>query len=328
MRRILAADIGGTNSRFAEFLLGPDGGLEPGAGLWLPTAGSGSLGGLLDALRERGFPLDPRKADVVSLAVAGPVRAGLFCDPPNISWSVDLSRAREEYGFRAHVLVNDFAAQAYAVRTPAMDEAVPVLSGEADPDGAVVVLGPGTGLGMSVLVPDGRGGWLALPTEGGHALFPFCGEREFAFQDFLRRRSGREQIIGDLVVSGGGLAALHAFFTGRERAPRDVGEAFEDYPEILEWAARFLGRVCRDAALGILATGGVVVSGGVAARMRRLTGHPAFEEEFRRSETHAALLVRIPVRLNLCEEAGLWGAAFAGAMALQGGNGNRNRASC
>ncbi|WP_461210250.1 glucokinase [Desulfocurvus sp. DL9XJH121] len=320
MQRILAADIGGTHGRFAAFSLSPDGGLamldQP---VWLFSAGAGSLGELLAALAAEAPGLDPRHADMAALAVAGPVRANTFCDPPNIAWSVDLSEARIEYGMARHVLINDFAAQAFAVRTPAMDGAVEVLPGSADPDGNVAVLGPGTGLGKAVLAPDGRGGWVALSTEGGHCLFPFSGEREFAFQEFVRARTGRGQVIGDMVVSGGGLSALHAFFTGEELAPPRVAARLADEPEVLEWAARFLGRACREAALEHLAMGGVVVSGGVAARVRELTSHVAFAREFRFSETHAPLLERMPVRLNICEDAGLWGAAFAGAQALRRG---------
>ena len=120
-----------------------------------------------------------------------------------------------------------------------------------------------------------------------------------------------------MVVSGPGLAALHAFHTGRELAPAEVAAALESNPDVLEWAARLWGRACRDAALRTLCTGGVVLSGGVAAKARAVTRHPAFAREFRQSETHGALLGSIFVRLNACEDAGLWGAALAGAGELE-----------
>lgn len=314
MPRILAADCGGTNCRFAVFEA-RDGRLSMGESLWLPTAEAVSFSHLLRTLRESDFPLRPEDADVVALAVAGPVRGGVFCDPPNIPWNVDLTNARERFGFGRHVLINDFAAQAYAVRTPAMDDAVDVLPGKADPGGPVAVLGPGTGLGLSVLVPDGRGGWGALPTEAGHAMFPFMSYREFAFQSFLRGRTGLSQVTGDMVVSGSGLSAIHAFHTEEEVAPAEAVAAFDDNPVVLEWAARFLGRMCRESVLRYLATGGVVVSGGVAAKARTIISHPAFAEEFRKFETFADRLGTLPVRLNVCENAGLWGAAFAGMQA-------------
>lgn len=315
MAHILAADLGGTTCRFAVFEY-RGGRLEMAAHWRLPTAEARSFDALMAALHAGGLPLPPGGADMAALAVAGPVR-GQTCDPPNIPWSVDLSRARERYGFARHLLVNDFEAQAWAVRTPAMDDAATVVPGAADPAGAVAVLGPGTGLGMALSAPDGHGGWLALPSEAGHALFPFDGEAEFAFQEFLKRRTGRAQVVGDMVVSGPGLAALHAFHTGRELAPPEVSASLEANPEVLDWAARFWGRACRDAALRTLCTGGVVLSGGVAAKARAVTRHPAFAREFRRSETHGVLLGSISVRLNAREDAGLWGAALAGARELE-----------
>lgn len=313
MPRILAADLGGTNCRFAAFEA-HGGRLEMGASLWLPTAKAASFDALVASLRASDFPLDPHDADVVALAVAGPVRGNVSCDPPNIPWTVDLTEARGRYGFRRHVLLNDFAAQAYAVRTPVMDDAVEVVAAEADASGPVAVLGPGTGLGTSLLAPDGHGGWLALPTEAGHAPFAFHGEEEFAFQRFVSGRTGRGQVIGDMVVSGPGLCAIHAFHTGEELDAAAVSAALGENPRVLEWAARFLGRACRDAALRYLATGGVVVSGGVAAKVRGITTHPVFVEEFRRTDTHVQLLGAIGVKLNVREDAGLWGAAFAGTM--------------
>jgi glucokinase len=316
VKRILAADIGGANARFAAF------GLEAGVlrlerSLWLPTAGSPSFPALLERLAASDFPLDPRAADHVALALAGPVERGVLCRPPNIAWSLDLSRARADWGWPAFTLLNDFAAQAWACVSPAMDRARPVLPGNPDPEGVVAVIGPGTGLGMAALVPDGRGGFLVLATEGGHALFPLAGEEEFAFWRFARDTLGREQLIGDLVVSGSGLALLHRFLHGEEITPAEAAARFGPDSPVLAWFARFLGRACRHLALNTLALGGVVVAGGVAARNPEILAHPAFAAEFRASETHAALLARIPVRLNADQDAGLWGAARLAQAALE-----------
>ncbi|MBU1001662.1 MAG: glucokinase [Proteobacteria bacterium] len=319
MARILAADIGGTNSRFAVFE-GHEGRLEMGPSVWLPTREAGSFRQLLTNLEASGLPLRPADADIVALAVAGPVTGGVRCNPPNIPWKVDLLSAREDFGFSRFILINDFAAQALAVRTAAMDGALELLPGQADEQGVVGVIGAGTGLGKAALAPDGRGGWLALSTEGGHSLFPFSGSEEFEFQGFLMQRTGCRQITGDMVVSGRGLSALHAFHAGEELTPAEVAAALGNQPLVLEWAARFYGRACRHMALDLLALGGVVVSGGVAAKTPGLVTHGAFGTEFHFSETHGKLLAGIPVRLNRCEESGLWGAAFSAVQKLSSGS--------
>jgi glucokinase len=111
-------------------------------------------------------------------------------------------------------------------------------------------------------------------------------------------------------VSGKGLSYIHRFLTGRNLEPSEVVGEFSKYPETLEWASRFYARVCRNYVLETLATGGLYIAGGVAARAPELLTHPAFEQEFRSSDTLAALLAKIPVSLIRDENSGLWGGAM------------------
>lgn len=316
--RILAADIGGTNARFGAFAGAGDGSLCLLGSCWLPTAESASFPDLLARLeQEGGLPLVPSAADAVAVAIAGPVEEGRRCAPPNIAWDLDLARDVPTPGRGRWLLLNDFAAQAYACRTAVMDRAEAVLPGRPDPGGVVAVVGAGTGLGKAALVPDGRGSWRVLATEAGHGLFPFAREEEMAFWRFVRAETGRVQVIGDMVCTGRGLSLLHCFLTGEERAPEQVAARFGPDSATLEWFARFLGRACREFALQTVCLGGLVVAGGIAARNPAVVRHPAFAAEFRDSETHAALLARIPVRLSADQEAGLWGAAWAGLLGVR-----------
>lgn len=314
--KILAADIGGTSARFGHFKAENGGELEYVSSEWLETARSSSFGELMEMLVESDFGLPPGEADIVSLAIAGPVVGGVRSYPPNISWDVDLSNAAQEFGFRDFSLLNDFAAQAYACRSPIMREAREILPGEIDYDAVAAVIGAGTGLGHAALIPDERGGHLAMPSEGGHMLFPFTTDEEYEYGRFLREATGREQIIGDIVVSGGGLSLLHRFLTGEKLEPKEVAGKLEQNPETLKWFARFYGRVCKNFALLTVAMGGLYISGGVAAKTPLLIDNEHFKREFRSSETHSRLLSRIPVLLNSNQESGLWGAALRGLQVL------------
>jgi glucokinase len=262
------------------------------------------------------FPLKPEDADITVLAVAGPVERGVYSSPPLISWDVDLTGAGREFGFRKCALINDFVAQAYATRSPAGEEAETVLEGEAVGDAPVAVLGAGTGLGKSALLADGSGGYMAVPSEGGHANFPFVGREECEYQDFLLRELDEEYITLNVVVSGRGLSLLHRFHTGEELDPREAASRFSPDSPTLEWASRFYGRVCRNFALEVLAEGGVYIAGGVAAKNPLLLTHGAFAREFRSSSAHEGLLGRIPVFLVTDENSGLWGAALLGRQIL------------
>jgi glucokinase len=315
VKRILVADIGGTNSRFAAFSF-TNGELVRQASVWLSTTGATSFAQLLDQLAASPLPCTPQTADAIVLAVAGPVEDGKRAALPNIGWDIDLDALPDSCGCSGALLVNDFLAQAYACLSPAMRDTLSILPGTPVEGAPVAVLGAGTGFGHALLIKVTDGLYTALPSEGGHAHFPFVGTEEHAYAEFLHKETGKSQIIGDMVVTGSGIRYLHTFFTGERLPSREVtARLTPDMPELV-WFARFLGRACHDYVLKTLALGGVVLTGGVVSGNPSIARHPAFAQAFLDSDTHGHLLRKIPVHLNTNEEFGLWGAAQLAAMHL------------
>jgi glucokinase len=170
-----------------------------------------------------------------------------------------------------------------------------------------------------------------LPSEGGHSLFPFKGQEEAAFQEFLLRMTKRKEAIGDMVVTGSGLSAIYAyhnddnFLRPSPEIAAKINGAIPNLPapgmaspgsgsdplvKSLEWLARFYGRVARNFVLEVLALGGVYLSGGMLEHVPALLGHSAFAAEFRGSESQHELLQEVPVNWVSNQEVGLWGAAL------------------
>jgi glucokinase len=317
MKNILSADIGGTNSRFGHFTIGSDGKLALMALKWLSTAEARSFADLIRMLKQSDFPLKPEYADIVILAVAGPVEDRVRSKPPLIEWDIDITQARQDLCFNRCILINDFIAQAFACPSPIGEAAEKILPGFPDPDASAAVTGAGTGFGKALIVPDGLGGFVAVPSEGAHANFPFVSKEEFEYQNFLLKERGDRYITINTVVSGKGLSYLHQFLTGRIREPHEVAAEYSLFPKSLEWASRFYARVCRNYVLETLAMGGLYVAGGVAAKTPELVTHPAFEAEFRSSDTMAGLLAKIPVSLIRDENSGLWGGAMLAKQTLK-----------
>ncbi len=319
MKTILAADIGGTNSRFAHFQIDQNSTLALVGTKWLPTTEADSFAQLLEQLSLSDFTLASEKADIAVIAVAGPVEHGTYCAPPYISWDIDLTRKESKKALQQGYLINDFVAQAYACRSPVGKSAGSILPGEIIADGTIGVLGAGTALGKASLVPLPGNRFLALPSEGGHAYFPFISPREFSFHKFYQEKSGLKHITGNLVVSGRGLSYIHWFLSGEELEPQEVTARFTPESETLAWAAKFYGRVCRDYALDVLALGGLYIAGGVAARNSEILTHRNFRNEFLNSPTMGHLLANIPVFLIDNQDSGLWGAGFYGQQIIQEG---------
>ncbi len=318
MPEILAADIGATNSRFAHFRV-EEGELILMDSVWLASQEVDSFAQLLAQLDASDMKLTPGESDAVSLALAGPVQDGVYCQPPHIAWDVDLERDGTLLGPGLKLLMNDFVAQAFASRTPVMAQAEQILPGQVDDTAALGVIGAGSNLGHAALLPDPRGGHVALASEGGHGAFAFQGEREFEYMAFLSNKVDEPYPTGDTVVSGRGLSLLHEFLTGDSLEPAQVARKLGEDSETLQWMARLYGRACRQWALQVVALGGLYIAGGLAARVPVLVRHPAFAAEFLRSASMERLLQQIPVFLNRDQNCGLWGAALAALERLKAG---------
>lgn len=307
--RILAADIGGTNSRFGLFEAEAGGNVRKVFSKWLKTSHYNSfkelLNGFLSALNKD----DLEGLRAASFAVAGPIERGFFSKPPNIPWGIDLHDL--VLPVKKVKLLNDFAAQAYACRTPAVEGARQILAGIGDPSAPIACVGAGTGLGQACLIPVPGGGFIAASSEGSHTPFPFLDEEEIAYGRFLKARLKVPFAECDVVVSGRGLSLLHEYMTGDLLEPEEVTNRFKEGSPTIERMGSFYGRVCRNYVLQTVSFGGLYIAGGVAAKAPSLVLCQGFRREFCTSSTMGRILGKVPVYLNNNEESGLWGAAFA-----------------
>jgi glucokinase len=257
-----------------------------------------------------------RAVDQAVIAVATPVETDVikFTNSP---WTFSIDGLRARLGLRRLAVINDFVAQALAMPHLAADEIVQIGPGTATPGRAVGVIGPGTGLGVSALVP-GKVGWMALPTEGGHVSFAPGNAREDQVLATLRQRLGH--VSNERLLSGQGLLNLAqslATIDGRTCAadsPAAVTEAARDggCPSCREAVALFsalLGSAASDLALTLGARGGVFVTGGVCARLGPLFDRDAFRRRFVEKGRMRPFLEPIPTWLVQRTDTGLLGAS-------------------
>ncbi|MDR3177058.1 MAG: glucokinase [Desulfovibrio sp.] len=341
MIRILAADIGATHCRFALIAAEVSDEDLPLLSIRRKRVFPGrAFPDCARALRSLFAPDADTQAllshdepvDAAVLAPAGPVLAQgdeAVCAMPNLPWVLRSDELRSLLGVPRVMLLNDLSAQAYACLLPAEADTVCALAGEAMSGAPLAVAAAGTGFGKALLLCEsGYAGERkkerldrmsrarVLPSEGGHAEFPFVGEEEFAFARFAARKKGGDRLIGDDIVSGIGLALIADYLTGAGAPPEQAAKMCADRPEILEWYARFYGRFCRNYVLDALALGGLYVSGGMALRVPVLD-HPAFAEEFYAQTPPGHFLRSVPVWHMRAPEAGLFGAALYALLRLR-----------
>ena len=308
--KILAADIGGTNSRFAIVELSGLADIAMSEPVIFPTWSDAleSFDHLLQHYsdnRPAGTP-DVDQFDALAIAIAGAV-SGQRATLPNLPWDIDLSLSRP---LENVFLLNDFFAQAHGFMDPGVFDRIDLVrSGSAIGPGSIAIVGAGTGLGHAALKPLG-GDRIVISSEAGHATLAFHGARERAAEAAMLKRTGKTWLSGDSVVSGSGAALLHEALTGKTVSPAEALKKGQVESETCSLYSRFYARVCRNYCLTMFPVEALVISGGVAAKNPHLIASDSFFEEFNDGLSYRHILERIPIYLNRDEAMGLKGAAI------------------
>lgn len=314
--QVVAVDIGGTHARFA--LADVAGGrvqhlTEP---VTLKTAEHASFQAAWNAFAACQTSPIPR---AVAIAVACPVR-GEVLRLTNNPWSIAPALLGEMLDVDAQTIVNDFEAVGHAVVHvgPEHFRHVCGLQGALSQAGVTTIVGPGTGLGVAMLVRDG-GTYNVVPCEGGHADFAPLDSIDDAILADLRPRYGRVSV--ERIVSGSGLAILYGVLARAEgcdvplRDDKDLWAVALDGSDRLASAAlaRFclnLGAIAGDLALAHGPTA-VVLAGGLGLRLADYLPRSGFAQRFTAKGRFAELMTDIPVSLITYPQPGLYGAAAA-----------------
>lgn len=324
---LLAGDVGGTKTRLGIFPPAA----EPSLPLAEATFENARYPDLEAVVREflGGVKMPVERA---CFGVAGPVVPGRRTMITNRHWLIDEGRLSAVLNGAPVLLVNDLAATARAVPALAPGDLHILNEGEAQPEGHIGVIAPGTGLGEAMLLWDGRG-YREYASEGGHADFAPNGAQEGELLRFLAGLYGH--VSYDRVCSGRGFPDLYRFLrdVGREEEPRWLQEELagaEDAVPIIVRAALDERRPCKLAvktlslflailgaeagnlALRVMATGGIYLAGGIVPRLVPFLARGDFMEAFRRKGRMSDLVGSMPVQVILNPRVALLGAARIG----------------
>ena len=306
----LIGDIGGTNARFAI--------AENGSYRELKHVEVDCYPSLHDALSDYLSTLSSGERTHLTgaLAIAGPV-LGDKISMTNKAWSFSIEQLKRSLNLTSLVVVNDFAANARAIPHLPQSSLLTVGPAIADAKGNIGVIGPGTGLGVSALIPRGAE-WTLVAGEGGHATLAASNDEEAAIIQMLRKRWNH--VSAERVLSGAGLVNLYealCALNGIEPlmlTPADVTKHAMNKSDELSVKAfacfcEFLGGVAGDLALTVGALGGVYIAGGILLRFKDAFAASAFRQRFESKGRFAAMLEKIPTYLILEDSPALIGLA-------------------
>ncbi|MBI4005451.1 MAG: glucokinase [Gammaproteobacteria bacterium] len=300
--RFLLADVGGTQTRIAidDLRTGPN------CIHIFDNAKFADLASLLSTYFSQ-IDLDhhPR---IGAIAVASPIQ-GDTVQMTNRRWKFSIKTLRKHLGLNLLHVINDFTAVALAVPHIKGKGRVRIGKGGVPlPGFPIGILGPGTGLGVSVLIPDGKE-WRPLASEGGHATLATVTEEEARIVKRLRERYGH--VSAERVLSGPGLVALYRVITELEGlsfdkvTPEEISQrALRSSDPLalrtLETFFAMLGTVAGNLALIMEARGGVYLAGGILPKMVQSLKNSQFRERFTGKGRFRTYLRAIPTFL-ICE---------------------------
>ncbi|MGD8324759.1 MAG: glucokinase [Gammaproteobacteria bacterium] len=290
----LIADIGATHSRCA--LLDHE-----GAVLAPETFNNSEFDGveaMLQAYLARRRESDrPSRA---ALALAAPILED-HIEMTNLEWSFSQISLQVGLGLRRLQVLNDFEALAWSLLDLDPDSLTQIGRGEAQERGARAVLGPGSGLGVSGLVPH-PDGWAAISGEGGHVTLAATTADECDVIDILKERYGH--CSAERALSGPGLVNLYHALSeiagrGMPRVdPDDVTSlALKGEPlaaSAMDMFFRLLGTVAADLAVTLGARGGVYITGGIVPQVVSLLAESEFRSRFESKGRYRAYMTAIP----------------------------------
>lgn len=294
----LLGDVGGTNARFAW---------KAGAALPIEevrTYPCNDHPSLLAALRHYLKELGKPVPAACSIGIATPL-VGDEVKMTNHHWSFSISTLERELGVRRLLVINDFTALALSLPSLPPSEVFQVGGGEPKPGAPVALLGPGTGLGVSGLLPAPKGaGLVPITGEGGHVTLSPTTDREEAVVRELRQRFGHAS--AERALSGPGLVNLYQALCRLDGVDERVKTAAEisdaamtgSNMQAIEALAMFLsllGTVAGNLALSLGALGGVYVGGGIVPRLGERVVRSGFRAAFEQKGRYRDYLAPIPV---------------------------------
>ena len=292
------------------------------------------LGEFLQAVQQEGLPA----VEQGCIGVAGPVANSLTgndaANVTNLPWQLDAQQLAARHQLCHLHLINDFQAIAFGLEMLAADETVLLQKGDVSLGGMTapkIVIGAGTGLGQALLVWRGKADdahYEVIPSEGGHADFAPGSNEQRELLSFLAKRQARVSV--EDVLSGRGLVNIYEYLAHKHPmdisetvniamangdAAAAVGEAGVSATSSLAGRALNLfvsvyGVQAGNFALTCMATGGVYIAGGIAAKIQHFFTREIFLAAFQDKGPMRQMMKTIPVTLVLNPQVGLKGAAL------------------
>jgi glucokinase len=317
----LLADIGATHARFA---------LEtaPGVLRSVRVLKCDDFTGIVPLLHSYLADHVGTRINHAAFALANPI-SGDMIRMTNRDWQFSTDEVRRELGLNTLLIVNDFTALAMSLPGLSGQDLMQVGGGEPAANAVIGVLGPGTGLGVSGVIPT-IDGFVTLGSEGGHVNFAPADEREFAILQFAWKEW--PHVSNERLISGPGMEIIYRALAQRNgvtaagrSSPDIIAGALDEHDplclETLECFSGMLGGAAANLAVTLGAFGGVFIGGGIVPRMAEWFATSPFRARFEAKGRFTGYLAQIPTYVIMTPNPAFYGVATILSEHLRGRSG-------
>ncbi len=289
----LLGDIGGTNSRFGLIQLGSM--VVSDVEVLKNDNFSGLEAAISHYVEKRGIT----ELAAAAVDVAAPVDREKIT-LTNRDWTFSAESLRKAARAKRFRLLNDFEALAWSLPHISDEDLVQIGGTKSTKPQVKVVLGPGTGLGSSILAPLSNGGWMPIPGESGHITLPVVTAEELAIKDKMVGTDKFAEV--EDVLTGPGMLELYRVVAKIpvHTTPEAVLKAGlagndADAEKTLDHFITFLVRLAGDAAMASQARGGVYLAGGIVPSLVEKMKSPKYRAVFEDKGRIANVMKPIPL---------------------------------
>ena len=305
----LLADIGSTFARFALEI-------ERGKFERLSTVKCADYSDFGSALRAYFDTVKDAGVRHAAVAISNPVE-GDMVQMTNYHWQFSIEQTRVDCGLDTLLVVNDYTALAVGVPHLREDQRKQVGAGQPQARSVIGLLGAGTGLGVSGLIPADDG-WISLGSQGGHVSFSPADEREIAILEYAWTQYAH--VSAERLISGSGLELIYRalnHIAGKPAEPlaataitaRGLKGQCVECALALEVFCGILGGVAANLAVTLGAFGGIYIGGSIVPRLGKYFDASPFRRRFEAKGRFSSYVANIPTYVITAENATFVGAA-------------------
>lgn len=306
----LVADIGGTNIRLA---------IAEGKCLnEVATYQCADFSSLAEVISHYIVAKELTQAKInACLAIACPADNDLVT-MTNLPWQFSQKALKQALSLNQLTLINDYTAIAMAIPLLTEEQKQKVGGGQSIPNKPIAVCGPGTGLGVALIVPVGDS-WHCISGEGGHVDYAPVDDIEIEILNFLK--SLKQRVSYEQLLSGYGLEQIYQALCAIKSNAIDNNLSAKDIShralhtddavcqQALSLFCKVLGSFAGNLALTAGALGGVYIAGGIVPRFIDFVKASDFRKRFEAKGRLSQLNQQTPTYIITESQPGLLGAA-------------------